>query len=87
MAVSREVRRDRFAAFVRAALEGARIQRGWTVGQVLDVTGVGKTTLYRWLNGEWASEPEAAKVLAVEATSVSCASAPSWSRCRTSRTG
>jgi transcriptional regulator with XRE-family HTH domain len=62
VSTSRDVRRAKFAAFVRAALEGARIQRGWTVARVLQVTGVGKTTLYRWLNGEWVEDPEAAKV-------------------------
>lgn len=56
------VRRSKFAVFVRNALEGARIQRGWTIAQVIDETGVGKTTLYRWLNGNWVEDPEAGKV-------------------------
>jgi transcriptional regulator with XRE-family HTH domain len=62
MATSRDVRRTKFGSFVRAALEGARIQRGWTVAAVLDATGVGKSTLYRWLNAEWVDDPQPAKV-------------------------
>lgn len=62
MTLNRDVRRAKFADFVRAAIEGARIQRGWTVAEVLRHTNVGKTTLYRWLNAEWVEEPEAAKV-------------------------
>jgi transcriptional regulator with XRE-family HTH domain len=62
VSTSLDVRRAKFAAFIRAALEGARIQRGWTVAQLLEATNVGKTTFYRWMNGNWTEDPEAAKV-------------------------
>lgn len=62
MSTSRAVRAAKFAQFVRAAVENARIQRGWTVREVLAATGVGKTTLYRWINAEWTEDPLSSKV-------------------------
>jgi transcriptional regulator with XRE-family HTH domain len=32
------------------------------VKRILEETGVGKSTLYRWVRGDWTDDPEAAKV-------------------------
>lgn len=36
--------------------------RGWSVKRILEETGVGKSTLYRWVRGDWTEDPEAGKV-------------------------
>lgn len=59
---SPEARRDAFARFLERALHDAKVTRGWNQRRVLEETGIGRTTLYRWLKGSWAEEPEAAKV-------------------------
>lgn len=51
-----------FAQFVRQAVDDAREQHGWTVSDVAAHTGVGRSTVFRWLAGDWQDDPELAKV-------------------------
>lgn len=59
---SPEARRDRFARWVRRALDDAKATRGWDRTRVIKESGVGRTTLYRWLKGDWTEDPEPAKI-------------------------
>ena len=51
-----------FARFVRRAIDDARDERGWTVTDLASHTGVGRSTVFRWLAGDWQDYPELAKV-------------------------
>ncbi|MFF0656127.1 MULTISPECIES: helix-turn-helix transcriptional regulator [Micromonospora] len=51
-----------FARFVRRAIDAAREERGWTVTDLATHTGVGRSTVFRWLAGDWQDYPELAKV-------------------------
>jgi transcriptional regulator with XRE-family HTH domain len=51
-----------FARFVRRAIDDAKNARGWTVNDLAAETGVGRSTLFRWLAGDWQDYPELAKV-------------------------
>jgi transcriptional regulator with XRE-family HTH domain len=51
-----------FARFVRRAIDDAKNTRGWTVNDLATETGVGRSTLFRWLAGDWHDYPELAKV-------------------------
>ncbi|MEV4758699.1 helix-turn-helix domain-containing protein [Micromonospora sp. NPDC049559] len=51
-----------FARFVRRAIDAARSQYGWTISEVAAHTGVGRSTVFRWLGGDWQDYPELAKV-------------------------
>ena len=51
-----------FARFVRQAIDDARAERGWTVTDLASHTGVGRSTVFRWLAGDWQDYPELAKV-------------------------
>lgn len=53
-----------FAAFVRKALDDARATQAWTGTEVSRRTGVSRQTINRWVRGEWASDPEAERVVA-----------------------
>jgi len=53
-----------FAAFVRKALEDARVTRAWTGSEVARRTGVSRQTINRWVRGDWSSDPEAERVAA-----------------------
>lgn len=57
-------RKFAFAAFVRKALDDARATRAWTGTEVSRRTGVSRQTINRWVRGEWASDPEAERVVA-----------------------
>lgn len=57
-----------FAEFVRQAVNDARDERGWTVGDIARHTGVSRSTLFRWLACDWQHYPELAKVRALCAT-------------------
>jgi len=57
-------RKIAFAAFVRKALADARATRAWTGSEVSRRTGVSRQTINRWVRGEWASDPEAKRVVA-----------------------
>lgn len=51
-----------FARFVRRAIDHARAERGWTVTDLAAQTGIGRSTVFRWLAGDWHDYPELAKV-------------------------
>ncbi|MEV7227444.1 helix-turn-helix domain-containing protein [Polymorphospora sp. NPDC051019] len=51
-----------FARFVRRAIDDAKNERGWTVTDLAARTGVGRSTVFRWLAGDWQDYPELAKV-------------------------
>ncbi|MEU2616397.1 helix-turn-helix transcriptional regulator [Micromonospora sp. NPDC007271] len=51
-----------FARFVRHAIDTSRRQRGWTLTQTAAHAGVGRSTIFRWLNGEWTDYPQLEKV-------------------------
>jgi transcriptional regulator with XRE-family HTH domain len=51
-----------FARFVRRAIDDARRDRGWTITELATHTGVGRSTVFRWLAGDWQDYPELAKV-------------------------
>jgi transcriptional regulator with XRE-family HTH domain len=57
-------RKIAFAAFVRKALDDARTTRAWTGTEVSRRTGVSRQTINRWVRGDWASDPEAERVVA-----------------------
>lgn len=57
-------RKIAFAAFVRKALDDARATRAWSGTEVSRRTGVSRQTINRWVRGEWASDPEAERVVA-----------------------
>ncbi len=51
-----------FARFVRRAVDEAKNRRGWTVTRLAMETGVGRSTLFRWLAGDCQEFPELANV-------------------------
>lgn len=51
-----------FARFVRRAVDEAKQRYGWTVTRLAAETGVGRSTLFRWLSGDGQEFPELAKV-------------------------
>jgi transcriptional regulator with XRE-family HTH domain len=51
-----------FARFVRRAVDDAKNRRGWTVNRLASETGVGRSTLFRWLGGDCQDFPELSKV-------------------------
>lgn len=51
-----------FARFVRRAMDTAKTGRGWTVSRLATETGVGRSTLFRWLSGEGQEFPEFASL-------------------------
>jgi transcriptional regulator with XRE-family HTH domain len=53
-----------FARFVREAVEAARDERGWSVAEVAARSGVSRSTVFRWLSGDWQHHPELPKVRA-----------------------
>jgi transcriptional regulator with XRE-family HTH domain len=64
MPPSTPARKLAFAAFVRKALDDARATRAWTGTEVSRRTGISRQTLNRWVRGDWASDPEAERVVA-----------------------
>lgn len=63
MAVSRDVARARFAAFVKRALRDAR-DRGMTDADIQRATGVAQSTFHRWQKGDGIQLPNIEKVRA-----------------------
>jgi transcriptional regulator with XRE-family HTH domain len=51
-----------FARFVRRAVDDAKTRRGWTVTRLASETGVGRSTLFRWLAGDCHDFPELSNV-------------------------
>lgn len=60
---SPDVRRLNFGRFVRRAVDGAK-ERGLTIADVKLKTGIGTTTVYRWINGDWSRDPRPSEVRA-----------------------
>jgi transcriptional regulator with XRE-family HTH domain len=54
--------RQAFSRFVRRAVDDAKNRRGWTVTRLAAETGVGRSTLFRWLAGDCHEFPEIANV-------------------------
>ena len=57
-------RKIAFATFVRRALDDARALRAWSGTEVSRRTGVTRQTINPWVRGDWASDPEAERVVA-----------------------
>jgi transcriptional regulator with XRE-family HTH domain len=53
---------EAFARFIRRAVDDAKNRRGWTVTRLATETGVGRSTLFRWLAGDCQEFPEIANV-------------------------
>jgi transcriptional regulator with XRE-family HTH domain len=53
---------EAFARFVRRAVDDAKNRRGWTVTRLATETGVGRSTLFRWLAGDGQEFPALANV-------------------------
>ncbi|MEU1685675.1 helix-turn-helix domain-containing protein [Micromonospora sp. NPDC005707] len=64
MTETANARKIAFATFVRRALEDARAMRAWSGTEVSRRTGVSRQTINRWVRGDWASDPEAERVVA-----------------------
>ncbi|CCH16040.1 XRE family transcriptional regulator [Micromonospora lupini] len=64
MTETANARKIAFATFVRRALEEARATRAWSGTEVSRRTGVSRQTINRWVRGDWASDPEAERVVA-----------------------
>lgn len=63
MATSQEARAARFARFVKRALADAK-EHGLTIPEIEKLTGTGKSTLYRWRDGDWTRDPSGSQVKA-----------------------
>lgn len=63
MAKSAAARARKFGLFVARALAEAKA-RGMTIPDIERATGVGKSTFYRWRDGEWTKDPRASQVRA-----------------------
>jgi transcriptional regulator with XRE-family HTH domain len=57
-------RHQAFAAFIRKALADARSTRMWNGSEVARRTGISRQTINRWVRGDWANDPEPARVVA-----------------------
>ncbi|MEV4712386.1 helix-turn-helix transcriptional regulator [Micromonospora sp. NPDC049374] len=64
MTETANARKIAFATFVRRALDEARATRAWSGTEVSRRTGVSRQTINRWVRGDWASDPEAERVVA-----------------------
>jgi transcriptional regulator with XRE-family HTH domain len=53
---------EAFAQFVRHAVDTARRERGWPISETAAHTGVGRSTVFRWLNGDWNGYPQLERV-------------------------
>ena len=53
-----------WSQFVDRALRQAEDERGWSIPRVAAEVGVGDSTIYRWLDGEWTSSPNGDHVAA-----------------------
>jgi len=70
---SPEARRAAFSVFVKRAIEHARVRHGWNITQVVEATGaddqgrprLSRSTLYRWLRGDWREDPQPGQIVAL----------------------
>jgi predicted DNA-binding transcriptional regulator AlpA len=59
-----EVRKARFAEWVRRVVDHAKTNRGLGVPQIADMAGIGNQTIYRWINAEGKKLPDPESVVA-----------------------
>lgn len=59
-----DTRHANFAEFVRRAVEVAQQDHDWTKDEIADRAGISRSTLYRWLRGDWRQDPQAKEVVA-----------------------
>lgn len=64
MGDTRRAAQDAFARFVRDAVDAASDERGWSITELAARSGVGRSTVFRWLSGDWQHHPELPKVRA-----------------------
>lgn len=57
-----DVRRAHFAAFVRRAVDHARVTRDWSVRRIGAEADIAPSTIQRWLAGDWVEDPRGAQV-------------------------
>ena len=60
--MSNSTRAVAFGLFVNKVISDMREHRGMTIADIVTATGVSKTTIHRWLNGDWVTEPRANQV-------------------------
>lgn len=63
MAQSTQVRAAKFGRWVARALADAKA-RGMTIPDIERATKVGKSTIYRWRDGDWTKDPRPSQVKA-----------------------
>ncbi|MCG5466704.1 helix-turn-helix transcriptional regulator [Micromonospora sp. MED01] len=64
MGDAEQAAQDRFAQFVRRAVDAAHDDHDWSIKQVAARCGIGRSTIFRWLSGDWQHHPELPKVRA-----------------------
>lgn len=64
VAVSIEVRRERFAEWVQRVLAQAWQQRQLSVPKIAELAKIGSNTIYRWRDGNWKEGPKPEQVVA-----------------------
>ncbi|MDG4760330.1 helix-turn-helix transcriptional regulator [Micromonospora sp. WMMD710] len=64
MGATERAAQDAFAQFVRHAVDAAHDEHDWSITQVAARSGVGRSTIFRWLSGDWQHHPELPKVRA-----------------------
>lgn len=57
MPPAQRARHANFAAFVQRALDQAKLGRGWGVKEVAERSGIARSTVYRWRDGDWKQDP------------------------------
>lgn len=51
-----------FSAFIRRAIDHAKLNRGWSVEDIADAAGISANTIYLWRSGKGTSYPQGASV-------------------------
>lgn len=59
-----DARHANFAAFVARAVRAAKDTHGWTQEEVANRAGFSRSTLQRWLAGEWKEDPKGGEIQA-----------------------
>ncbi|MBM0275146.1 helix-turn-helix transcriptional regulator [Micromonospora sp. STR1s_6] len=58
------VRKDRFAVWVKRAVQHAKATKGLSVPKIAEVAGIGNQTIYRWMKAEGKELPDPDTVVA-----------------------